>query len=210
MNGEVERRFDNGWRTCRKDTRGAAEPVIERWSIIYGGPRTGPRPVETMTSIQQPMGSKPARRFPIVAITICILAGLMLAPATGWLARLEAYNAIFPAESEDQVMIGQDGIHGFDRVPPSVATHDIEVGFLRAPRPLDVLRLAFRFVIGAPHEDASFNVYSARRVRIRTGRPQPLQLDGDPMGSVTRVNMEVVAGAALIVTPAPPGTEVPG
>lgn len=57
-----------------------------------------------------------------------------------------------------------------------------------APHDLDVLRLAFRFVIGAPHEDASFNVYSAR---------------GGHNRSVTRVNMEVVAGAALIVTPAP-------
>lgn len=77
----------------------------------------------------------------------------------------------------------------------------IEVGVLKAASIADFLRLLFRALLGRPEEDPAFDAYQAHEISIELGRDEPLQLDGDPIAAVRRLELKVAPGAILVMMP---------
>jgi diacylglycerol kinase family enzyme len=79
----------------------------------------------------------------------------------------------------------------------------IEVGVLKANGVADFLRLFFRALLGRPEEDPALDAYQAHDVLLEIGRDEPLQLDGDPIAAVRRLELKVAPGAIRIMMPRP-------
>lgn len=79
----------------------------------------------------------------------------------------------------------------------------IEVGILKAARPLDFVRLFFRSLVGRPQEDPAFDAYQARRLTLAIGREEPLELDGDVIARVRQLDLAVTPGAIQVMMPRP-------
>lgn len=64
----------------------------------------------------------------------------------------------------------------------------------------DILRLSWRVLTGNFSNYRDLRYYKARRVRIDSGRPLPVQIDGDPFGT-TPLEAEVVPDGVLVLVP---------
>src|SRR5207247_422909 len=63
----------------------------------------------------------------------------------------------------------------------------LEVAILRARRFSDVARVAGRALLGIHRSDDLFEIHRGRHVVITTDRPQPVELDGNDVGSTIRL-----------------------
>lgn len=79
----------------------------------------------------------------------------------------------------------------------------IEVGVLKASTVGDFLRLTFRAILGRPAEDPAFDAYQAHEISLTLHRKEPLQLDGDPITEVRRLDLKVAPGAIHVMMPRP-------
>ncbi|MDZ7703124.1 MAG: diacylglycerol kinase family protein [Trueperaceae bacterium] len=64
----------------------------------------------------------------------------------------------------------------------------------------DILRLSWRVLTGNFSNYRDLRYYKARRVRIDSKRPLPVQIDGDPLGT-TPLEAEVVPDGVLVLVP---------
>ncbi|HEX5322615.1 MAG TPA: YegS/Rv2252/BmrU family lipid kinase [Capsulimonadaceae bacterium] len=77
----------------------------------------------------------------------------------------------------------------------------IEIGVLKAESVGDFLRLFLRLLIGRPQDDPAFDLYHAKRLQLKLGRAEPLELDGDSLGATRQLDLEVAPGAISVMIP---------
>jgi diacylglycerol kinase (ATP) len=98
---------------------------------------------------------------------------------------------------------------GLELVPGSDPNDGIlEVAILRTRRVRDLAILGFRMVIGRPRSDDLLEIRHGQSIRVETLRPQPLELDGNDVGSTRRLDIQVEPGALKLVRP-PASAEMP-
>ena len=91
---------------------------------------------------------------------------------------------------------------GLDAVPtasPNDGLLDIVV--VRTETLGQWLRLLGYALLGRAQEDPSFDVHQARRVVVRSGRPQPVEMDGEEAGRTREWRVEVVPQAVRVLIP---------
>ncbi|HHX63578.1 MAG TPA: hypothetical protein GX702_01685, partial [Chloroflexi bacterium] len=88
------------------------------------------------------------------------------------------------------------------RLAPNARLDDgwLEVYIFKGGNILDVLRHFGSMVIGRHTRDPKVEIYRARRIEIRGESPQPLHMDGEPMGNIP-VTIEVVPRALRVMVP---------
>jgi diacylglycerol kinase (ATP) len=88
------------------------------------------------------------------------------------------------------------------RLAPQAQLDDgeLEVYIFKGSKTIDALRQFVLLVLGRHREDASVDVYSGRRIRVRAEKRLPLHLDGDPAG-YTPLTVEVIPKALRVVIP---------
>ncbi|HEU4400314.1 MAG TPA: diacylglycerol kinase family protein [Actinomycetota bacterium] len=107
------------------------------------------------------------------------------------------------------VLVGNLGrLQGGLAIMPDARPDDglLDVAVLQTRSVPDWVRLAVRVLLRRRRKDPELEVFRARRVEVRCGRPQPVERDGDPAGETDHVVIEVVPRAlTLCVPPAQPG-----
>lgn len=99
------------------------------------------------------------------------------------------------------VIVGNVGeLQGGSRLLPAADPADglLDVAVLAPSGLWDWARIVGRVLSGSSREDGLLERFQVRRLELRTRRPQPHELDGDPREAVTSVTFEV-APAALVV-----------
>lgn len=102
------------------------------------------------------------------------------------------------------VMIANMGkITGGLEAVPTASPNDglLDVAVLRAETLGQWLRLLGYMALGSTHKDPSLDVYQARKIVIRTPRPQPVEFDGEEEGTTQELNVEVVPKAVRVLVP---------
>ena len=86
---------------------------------------------------------------------------------------------------------------------PTASPNDglLDVAVLRAETLGQWLRLLVYALLGRANQDPSLDVYQARRIVIRTPRPQPVEFDGEEEGTTQELTVEVVPKAVRILVP---------
>jgi diacylglycerol kinase family enzyme len=99
---------------------------------------------------------------------------------------------------------------GLELVPGSDPDDGLlDVAILRTYRVRDLVMLALRAIAGRPRGDDLLEIHHGRHVIVETVRPQPIQIDGDEMGSTTRLEVTIEPKGLLLVRPAPGQEELP-
>jgi YegS/Rv2252/BmrU family lipid kinase len=95
---------------------------------------------------------------------------------------------------------------GLELVPGADPTDGIlEVSILRARTLSDVFAMAWRVLTGERRSDSLMEVHRGRHILIQSGRPLPVEVDGNELGETRRLEVTVDPGALRIVAP-PEGT----
>lgn len=91
---------------------------------------------------------------------------------------------------------------GVQLVPEAApATGRLEVAVLRARTLWDLLRVAVNAVVGARSSQSLLEIHHGRHIVIETRRPQPVQVDGNDIGSTSRLEVFIEPGALQLVRP---------
>lgn len=92
---------------------------------------------------------------------------------------------------------------GLDVIPGALPDDGLlDVGVVASHTPGQVLRLLLLFFLGRAPDDPEMTVWQARRVRVVAEAPEPVQLDGEPIGAWRRLTVEVVPKAVRVWVPA--------
>ena len=103
------------------------------------------------------------------------------------------------------VVIGNVGeLQGGVSLLPDAVPDDgvLDVVLLAPRRLLDWARLIGRLVAKSAREDRTLIRFTARRIELRTAAPTQAQLDGEPVGEVTSLVVEVSPRAVVVRVPA--------
>jgi YegS/Rv2252/BmrU family lipid kinase len=93
---------------------------------------------------------------------------------------------------------------GLELVPGSdPADGLLDVAILRTRRLRDLGLLALRALLGRARSDDLLEIHHGRHIVVETARPQPVQLDGDEIGTTTRLEVTIEPGGLRLVRPAP-------
>jgi YegS/Rv2252/BmrU family lipid kinase len=93
---------------------------------------------------------------------------------------------------------------GLELVPGSdPADGFLDVAILRTRRLQDLAMLALRALLGQAKSDNLLEIHHGRHIVVETTRPEPVQLDGDEIGAMTRLEVTVEPHALQLVRPAP-------
>ena len=115
-----------------------------------------------------------------------------------------------PIERAGQgVLIGNLGrLQGGLPVMPDARPDDglLDVAVLKTRTMLDWLALATRLLLRRRREDPQLELFQARRIEIDCDRPQPVERDGDPVGSRDHLVVEVVPKALTLCVPREKGS----
>jgi YegS/Rv2252/BmrU family lipid kinase len=107
------------------------------------------------------------------------------------------------------VLIGNLGrLQGGLPVMPDARPDDgqLDVAVLKTRTLLDWLGLAARVLLRRRREDPQLELFQARRIEIDCDRPQPVERDGDPVGSRDHLLVEVVPKALTLCVPPEKGS----
>lgn len=77
----------------------------------------------------------------------------------------------------------------------------LDVGIVTAESLGQWLRLVGYALLGRTQEAPDINVYQARRIHIRTARPEPVEFDGEEIGQHQEWQVDVAPGAVRIMLP---------
>jgi YegS/Rv2252/BmrU family lipid kinase len=102
------------------------------------------------------------------------------------------------------VLIGNLGrLQGGLPVMPDARPDDglLDVAVLKTRTLLDWLGLAARVLLRRRREDPQLELFQAGRIEIDCDRPQPVERDGDPVGSRDHLVVEVVPAALTLCVP---------
>jgi diacylglycerol kinase (ATP) len=102
------------------------------------------------------------------------------------------------------VVIGNVGeLQGGVALLPDAVPDDgvLDVVLLAPRRLLDWGRVAVRLVTRSTREDQTLSRYTARRVDVRTPVPTEAQLDGESVGAVTSLVVEISPGSLMVRVP---------
>jgi YegS/Rv2252/BmrU family lipid kinase len=102
------------------------------------------------------------------------------------------------------VLIGNLGrLQGGLPVMPDARPDDglLDVAVLKTRTLLDWLGLAARVLLRRRREDPQLELFQAGRIEIHCDRPQPVERDGDPVGSRDHLVVEVVPAALTLCVP---------
>jgi YegS/Rv2252/BmrU family lipid kinase len=102
------------------------------------------------------------------------------------------------------ILIGNLGrLQGGLPVMPDARPDDglLDVAVLQTPTLLDWLTLAVRLLLRRRRKDPQLELFQARRIEIDCDRPQPVERDGDPVGSRDHLVVEVVPKALTLCVP---------
>jgi YegS/Rv2252/BmrU family lipid kinase len=110
-----------------------------------------------------------------------------------------------PIERTGQgVLIGNLGrLQGGLPVMPDARPDDglLDVAVLQTRTVLDWLALAARVLLRRRRKDPQLELFQARRVELHCDTPQPVERDGDPVGSRDHLVVEVVPKALTLCVP---------
>ena len=91
---------------------------------------------------------------------------------------------------------------GVQLVPEAApATGRLEVAVLRARTVWDLLRVAVNALVGARSSRSLLEIHHGSHIVIETRRPQPVQVDGNDIGSTSRLEIVIEPGALQLVRP---------
>ncbi len=92
---------------------------------------------------------------------------------------------------------------------PGTAPDDglLDVAILRTRRLRDLGSLALRALLGRSRSDDLLEIHHGRHIVVETARPQPVEIDGDEIGSTRRLEVTIEPKSLLLVRPEP--EEVP-
>jgi diacylglycerol kinase family enzyme len=102
------------------------------------------------------------------------------------------------------ILIGNLGrLQGGLPVMPDARPDDglLDVAVLQTPTLLDWLTLAVRLLLRRRRKDPQLQLFQARRIEIDCDRLQPVERDGDPVGSRDHLVVEVVPKALTLCVP---------
>jgi diacylglycerol kinase (ATP) len=85
----------------------------------------------------------------------------------------------------------------------------LDVAILRTRHLRDLGILALRALLGRTRSDDLLEIHHGRHIIVETATPQPIQIDGDEMGSTTRLEVTVEPGGLLLVRPEPEDVPTP-
>jgi YegS/Rv2252/BmrU family lipid kinase len=95
-------------------------------------------------------------------------------------------------------------VAGMELVPDSDPDDGLlDVVILRTRRIRDLATLALRALLGQTRSDDLLEVHHGRHVLVETARPEPVQLDGDEIGALTRLEVTVEPSGLRLVRPTP-------
>ena len=107
------------------------------------------------------------------------------------------------------VLIGNLGrLQGGLPVMPDARPDDglLDVAVLQTRTLLDWLALAVRVLARRRRKDPQLELFQARRIEIDCDRPQPVERDGDPVGSRDHLVVEIVPKALTLCVPRAKGS----
>ena len=99
------------------------------------------------------------------------------------------------------VVVGNVGdLQGGVSLLPGAEPDDgvLDVVLLSPERLWDWLRVLTRLASGSGREDDSLRRWTAERIEVRSAKPVEAQLDGEPVGAVTSLVVEVTPGALVV------------
>jgi YegS/Rv2252/BmrU family lipid kinase len=102
------------------------------------------------------------------------------------------------------VLVGNLGrLQGGLPVMPDARPDDglLDVAVLQTRTVADWLRLAVRVLLRRRRTDPELEAFQARRVEVRCDRPQPVERDGDPVGTTDHLAVEIVPHALTLCVP---------
>ena len=102
------------------------------------------------------------------------------------------------------VVVGNVGeLQGGVALLPDAEPDDglLDVVVLAPRRLVDWGRVLHRLVARSSRQDTTLQRHTARRLEIRTDVPVQAQLDGEPVGAVTRMVIEIVPGSLVVRVP---------
>jgi len=91
---------------------------------------------------------------------------------------------------------------GVEAVPGAVADDGrLDIGIVLSHTPLQWLRLLGALARGRIGDDPAMEIHRASTVEVVVKRPEPVELDGEPMGMRTRLAVVVLPRAARVMVP---------
>ena len=95
-------------------------------------------------------------------------------------------------------------IQGRLPVLPNAVPDDglFDVGIFRTRTLLDWAKVALSVVLRQHGRPPELEVYNARKVKVETASPHPVQFDGDPDDPVAELSLEIVPSALTLAVPA--------
>ena len=140
------------------------------------------------------------RRWGVLAYAIAVLKNLSR-PLTRYRITVDGETFTRRAQS---VLVGNLGkiTAGLELIPGADPTDGIlEVTVLRARSVSDLAQLFFRTLLGQRQSDNLTEIRKGRRITIETEPPQPVEIDGNHLGSTRRLEITVEPAALKIATP---------
>jgi len=93
---------------------------------------------------------------------------------------------------------------GLELVPGTTPDDGLlDVAILRTRRLRDLAALALRALLGRTRSDDLLEIHHGRHILVETSKPEPIQLDGDEIGSTNRLEVTIEPGGLLLVRPEP-------
>ena len=77
----------------------------------------------------------------------------------------------------------------------------LDIGIVKSHTPMQWVRLLVALARGHVADDPAMEIHRAARMDISTPHPEPVELDGEPMGKRTRLHVTVLPGAARVMVP---------